>query len=85
MTIGNHSFKPERIRGVSQSQFSIARYYGGIMFNGRSYIYMPETDELIREDVFEQDEQAKRELAKSEKAKYEKLKEAEDARQERLL
>ena len=43
--------RPERIRNVSRSQFSIARHYGGIKLNGASYVYDPETDTLIREDV----------------------------------
>jgi len=37
--------------GVSRTQLSIARHYGGIVFNGQSYTYMPATDELIRDDV----------------------------------
>lgn len=39
------------IRGVSSSQLSIARHYGGCTFQGRNYTYMPLTDELIRDDV----------------------------------
>lgn len=42
---------PFVIRGVSQSQFSIARYYGGLKFNGSDYTYFPEADELVRDDV----------------------------------
>lgn len=42
---------PYLICGVSQTQFSIARYYGGCTFNGASYTYLPDTDELIRDDV----------------------------------
>lgn len=42
---------PFVIRGVSESQFSIARYYGGIRLDGASYTYEPTTDELIRNDV----------------------------------
>jgi len=30
---------------------SIARHYGGIEFRGKYYIYLPDTDELIRDDV----------------------------------
>jgi hypothetical protein len=33
------------------SQFSIARYYGGIQFNGHQFIYNPDDDSLIRADV----------------------------------
>ena len=42
---------PFLIRGVSHTQFSIARHYGGATFNGWAYIYLPDTDELIRQDV----------------------------------
>jgi hypothetical protein len=39
------------IQDVSHGYFSIARYYGGCTLNGASYTYMPDTDELVREDV----------------------------------
>jgi hypothetical protein len=56
---------PFGIEGVSQTQFSIARHYGGITYNGASYVYNPVTDELIRADVLkwmaDQDKEAKRE------------------------
>ncbi len=42
---------PFLITGVSQSQFSIARHYGGCTFQGYSYTYLPDSDELIRKDV----------------------------------
>ena len=42
---------PFMIRGVSQTQFSIARHYGGVVFKGQHYTYLPATDELIRDDV----------------------------------
>lgn len=46
-----HRKTPYLIRGVSQTQFSIARHYGGTNFNGDSFTYCPETDECIRDDV----------------------------------
>ena len=46
-----HRKTPFGIAGVSQTQLSIARYYGAINFNGFKYIYNPLTDELIRQDV----------------------------------
>ena len=49
MGLMNH---PERIANVSMTQFSIARRFGGIVFNGVHYVYDPATDECIREDVF---------------------------------
>jgi hypothetical protein len=42
---------PMLIRYVSQTQFSIARHYGSITFDGHAYRYEPATDELIRADV----------------------------------
>ncbi len=46
-----HRKTPFGIEGVSTSQFSIARYYGGIRFNGERYTYFSDTDELVRDDV----------------------------------
>jgi len=43
---------PERIENVSQGQLSIARHYGGIIFNGKEYVYNPKDDCLIRADIF---------------------------------
>jgi hypothetical protein len=37
---------------VSQTQFSIARYSGGCVVNGKRFIYIPTDDSLIRDDVF---------------------------------
>ena len=48
---GLHKRTPYGIVDVSRSQFSIARHYGGIKYNGDEYVYFPETDELIRDDV----------------------------------
>lgn len=42
---------PFAIYNVSQTQFSIARYYGAIKYNDKRYIYHDEFDELVREDV----------------------------------
>lgn len=42
---------PFVICGVSRSQLSIARFYGGCKFQGRNYYYIPTTDELLRDDV----------------------------------
>lgn len=46
-----HRDTPYLIRGVSTGFFSIARHYGGAKYNGSDYLYLPETDELIRDDV----------------------------------
>ena len=42
---------PFAISGVSNTQLSVARYFGGCKFQGRNYLYLPETDELLRDDV----------------------------------
>jgi len=42
---------PDKILNVSQTQFSIARHYGGITFNGVEYIYNPVEDSLTRADL----------------------------------
>jgi hypothetical protein len=42
---------PYVINGVTHTQFSIARFYGGIGFNGYSYAYDAGHDQLVRRDV----------------------------------
>lgn len=44
---------PEEFRRVSKGQFSIARHYGRIKFQGHGYTYLPESDTLVRDDVLE--------------------------------
>ena len=56
---------PYVIQGVSQTQFSIARYYGSVRFNGYSYVYVPPTDELIRMDVVKWLATRRRQIAKA--------------------
>jgi len=43
---------PERILGVSCSQFSVSRYYGGCKYAGETYHYDANTDSLIRMDIW---------------------------------
>lgn len=50
------------ISNVSYSYFSVARYSGGIIYQGKHYIYEPTIDALIRSDVYKW---AKREMLKS--------------------
>lgn len=38
-------------RDIRFTQLSIARHYGGTKVNGVHYVYIPESDELVREDV----------------------------------
>ena len=42
---------PFGMTNVTMTQFSIAQYYGACSFNGERYTYLPDTDELIRDDV----------------------------------
>ena len=42
---------PYGITGCANGHFSIARHYGAITFQGYRYTYIPEHDELIRDDV----------------------------------
>jgi len=48
---GLDRLSPYLITSVRNTQMSIARHYGGIEFRGKYYIYLPDTDELIRDDV----------------------------------
>lgn len=43
---------PEEIHNVSQSQFSVARHFGGCTYMGQTYIYDAGQDRLIRRDVY---------------------------------
>jgi hypothetical protein len=46
-----HKRTPYVMHNVSAGQLSIARHSGLIMFNGETYIYFAEFDELVRDDV----------------------------------
>jgi hypothetical protein len=48
---GLDPFTPYVIDGVSRTQLSVARHYGGCTYGGREYYYIPTTDELVRDDV----------------------------------
>lgn len=41
---------PIIIPNITGSYFSIARYSGGAVINGKTYIYYPERDILVRSD-----------------------------------
>jgi hypothetical protein len=66
-----HRKTPFGVTNVSMTQLSIARYYGMINFNGYRYIYYPDTDELIREDVMKW-------KAKQLKAKHKKIEKTQE-------
>ena len=55
-----HTNTPYAIRGVSRGMFSVARLYGRAKYNGASYTYIPETDELVRDDVVKAVQRAER-------------------------
>ena len=44
---------PEEIHGISNSQFSVARHFGGCKYMGASYHYDATKDALIRMDVWQ--------------------------------
>ena len=66
---------PERIYGVSRSQFSIARHFGGITFNRKHYTYIAADDMLIRDDVLLRDKKAKKDLAKQKREQAKQMQE----------
>lgn len=63
-----------RIYNVSQSQFSIARSYGGLTSQGVFYHYDPAFDILVRDDVWKKEakenKQHTKEIREAEKAKW---------------
>jgi len=67
------SAKPERYYHVSQTQLSVARYYGGCTVNGTHYVYDPTTDTLIREDVLKREQAARPKKPRRTKAEPESL------------
>ena len=46
-----HQRNPYVITGISHGMFSIARHFGGMEYQGESYLYRPESDECVRADV----------------------------------
>lgn len=67
---------PEEIHGVSQTQLSVARYYGGCRLNGAEYVYDYSRDVLIRADVLKR-RQAEEKKAKQQRKKVAKEKQGE--------
>lgn len=60
---------PERIYGWRDSQLSIARFYGGLRYNGHSYViaFDEEGEPLVRLDVQTAKERAKRAAERKER------------------
>ena len=56
---------PERIYNWRDSQLSIARHYGGITFNGSSYLiaYGEDGQPLVRADVIKRERKAAKKAA----------------------
>ncbi len=50
---------PDEIHNVSQTQLSIARHYGGIIYNGKEYVYFPNEDKLVRKDLIKKNKPKK--------------------------
>jgi len=62
---------PEKIYGWMDSQLSIARFYGGIDFNGYRYVIdMADPDHpLVRQDVVKKTKKETKKVQRSEKDK----------------
>ena len=58
---------PERIYGWLDSQLSLARFYGGITFNGVSYVIDNDDPQqpLVRQDVLDAKRKAKKKKTKA--------------------
>lgn len=63
--LGTSRLTPFVIMNVSNTQFSIARHYGGITYQGAGYAHLPDHDELIRRDVLEMVQRYRKEIAKT--------------------
>jgi hypothetical protein len=57
---------PEKIYGWLDSQLSVARFYGGITFQGYSYVIdMADPEQpLVRKDILESEKPKKRKVKK---------------------
>lgn len=68
---------PERIHNWQDSQLSVARFYGGIKFNGHHYrIAACEPGQpLVRKDVLAREAKARKAEDKAVKARNDKLQE----------
>jgi hypothetical protein len=68
IAIEEHFGKSTRvaIAGVSYTQFSIARHYGGCTINGKRFTYFPQDDLLVRDDVLKFVTKLEKELKRSE-------------------
>lgn len=68
--------RPERIYNVSQTQLSVARFYGGCKLQGANYHYDAESDTLTRMDIWQEriasDKEEGKRAAKAEREKWEK-------------
>jgi hypothetical protein len=77
--------RPERIYHVSQTQLSIARHYGGAKVFGAEYVYDPTTDTLIRSDVLQREQKAKRDAEREARREAKRLKDEAAKRQGELF
>lgn len=72
--------RPERIYNVSQTQMSVARFFGGCKLNGVDYHYDAESDTLTRMDIWNAlCSTSKEEAAKAKKAEREKWMKAQQS------
>ena len=72
--------KPERIYNVSQTQLSVARFYGGCKLNGANYHYDAKSDTLTRMDIWKaQLASSKKEAQKMAQAERKKWEDAQQS------
>ena len=57
---------PEKIYGWLDTQFSVARFYGGMQFGGHAYHidFADPKQPLVRDDVLKREAKARRDAAK---------------------
>ena len=58
---------PPKLYRISQTQLSIARHYGGCIFQGNNYVYNTKDDTLTREDIWKEEHKKKKEVKKAKK------------------
>jgi hypothetical protein len=75
---GLEPWTPFVIQDVSRTQLSVARHYGGCLYRGKEYVYLPTTDELVRDDVV-------RWIATRRKEEQQAVKQQDDAQQLDML
>ena len=64
-----HRKAPYSITNTSSTIFSLARHYGSIKYQGYWYVYIPEHDECVRDDVLKMVKKIRRDAKKAAQGK----------------